>query len=195
VLCQVCHRLGRRICQDCARELRPARDRLLPGGILLVGAFEHVGPAKSLIHALKYRGVRGYERLVAKVLAPRLPRLPLVPTPRAMSRRVTYGVDAARVIATAIADELDVPVVDLLRSPVHSRKRAGTDHRQPVARFASGSGPRGPVILVDDVVTTGATLLAGAASLGTVSMAVAANLVPEVSSLRDPQPRDPWPPY
>jgi predicted amidophosphoribosyltransferase len=158
-----------------------------------VAAFEHTGPAKALIHALKYRGVLGYERLVAHMVAPRLPRLPLVPTPRAVSRRLVYGVDAARVIADAIADELEVPVVDLLRPPLHTRKRAGTDHRRPVARFGSTSTPPGPVILVDDVATTGATLTAAAASLVSVSMAVAANLVPEVSSLRDPRPKDPWP--
>jgi predicted amidophosphoribosyltransferase len=160
-----------------------------------VAAFEHVGPAKALIHGLKYRGVRGYETLVAGVVASHLPRLPVVPIPRALSRRLVYGVDAAAVISGAIASELGVPVLDLLQAPIHSRRRAGGDHRRPVPRFRLELDPGCQVILVDDVVTTGATLLAASGSLGgdVVSLAVAANLVPVVSSLRDPEPRWEWP--
>jgi predicted amidophosphoribosyltransferase len=171
--------------------LRPAPDRLLPGGLRLVSAFEHDGPAKALIHGLKYRGVLGYERLVARIVAPRLPRLPLVPIPRSLSRRLAYGVDGAAVIADAIAADLEVPVLRLLHPPIHHTRRAGGDHRRPVAGFALTTRPSVPVILVDDVVTTGATLVAATVSLGQgmVSLAVAANVVPVVSSLRVPDPR------
>ncbi len=49
--------------------------------------------------------------------------------------------------------------------------------------------PEGPVVLVDDVVTTGATLEAAVAALGAgrVALAAVANAAPAVSSLRTRQ--------
>ncbi|MBW3666959.1 MAG: hypothetical protein KY394_05120, partial [Actinobacteria bacterium] len=83
MVCLVCHRVDRSaLCQRCRLSLRPAPERLLPGGIRLVSAFEHTGAARELIHHLKYRGITGYADLVAALLAPRIPRLPLVPVPR-----------------------------------------------------------------------------------------------------------------
>ncbi len=136
MLCQVCLRgYGLPVCRSCARELNPAPDRLLDGGLRVVGAFEHTGPATVLVHNLKYRGVSGYPRFVAELLAPRLPRLPVVPIPRATSRRVRYGVDPARLLAIELSRLLEVPVESVLAPVLHSRRRAGGDHSRSVAPF------------------------------------------------------------
>ena len=192
MLCQACHQLqlGDFICAACRRRLRHASDRILPGGVRLVAAFQHSGPAITLVHNFKYRGLVGYADLAASMLAERLPALPLVPVPRALTRRLRYGVDPARCIADRLATRLGVPVLPFLAGPLHRRRRAGGDHARPVAGFRLREVPRGPVIVVDDVVTTGATLSSAIASIGVsnVHTATAANAVPGVSSLPSPDP-------
>ncbi len=186
MLCQACHRFhrGQLLCAECRQRLRPAADRLLPGGFRLLAAFEHSGPAKTLIHHFKYRGLAEYADLAASMLAKRLPPLPLVPVPRALTRRVRYGVDPARALADRLAHYLGVPVLPLLQPPLHKQRRAGGDHSRAVTGFRLRQVPKGPVLVVDDVVTTGATLLSAIASIGEsrVRAAVAANAVTGVSS-------------
>ena len=191
MLCLSCHRLcPGSICEHCRALLRPAPDRVLSPGVRLLSGFEHSGPARILIHQLKYRGITAYADLIAGMVAPRLLPLPLVPIPRAWTRRARYGVDPAMVLARAIAKVTRVPVRTALVTPIHTTKRAGGDHRRPVLPFRLKVMPASQVVLVDDVVTTGATLEMAIAVLGAerVALAVAANAAPAVSSLRSQQP-------
>lgn len=195
MLCQVCHRLtpNRLLCDRCRGQMRRAPDRILTGGVPVHAAFSHDGPARALVHHLKYRGQTGYAGLIAATLAHRLPRLPLVPVPRVLTRRVRYAIDPAKVIAQRLADRLGVPVLDLLGSAIHTRRRAGGDHRTPVTPFSVRRQPDAPVLLVDDVLTTGLTLERAVETIGSemVRAAIVANAVPEVSSLR--RPSQPFP--
>lgn len=180
MVCLGCHTASAAVlCRSCIGSLRPAPDRLLPGGIPLVAGFEHQGPAKSLIHHLKYRGVTVFAEVVADTLADRLPRVPLVPVPRALSRRLKYGVDPAQVLATALSRRIGVPVLEALIAPLHSSRRAGRDHSRRVAPFRTRWSLRSPVIVVDDVVTTGSTVTAVVKSIGSevVATVAAANVV------------------
>ncbi len=192
MLCQACHRFhsGHLICARCRQQIRLASDRLLPGGVRLVAAFEHSGPAKTLMHHFKYRGLTGYADLAASVLAERLPQLPLVPVPRARTRRIRYGIDPARALADRLAHHLGVPVLSLLQPPLHRQRRAGGDHSRVVTGFRLRHTPEGPVLVVDDVVTTGATMLSAITSIGEkhVRAVVAANAVPGSTSLRATKP-------
>lgn len=172
------------LCQACTRSLRPAPDRLLPGGIPLIAGFEHHGSAKTLIHHLKYRGVSVFAEVVADTLAGRLPHAPLVPVPRALSRRLKYGVDPARVLAIALGRRIGVPVLDALVAPLHSPRRAGRDHSRGVAPFKTRWTLRCPVVVVDDVLTTGSTAIAAVEALGPewVAAVATANVVTKVVS-------------
>lgn len=181
-----CHQPTRgHLCRACVSTMRPAPERLLAGGIRVVAPFEHEGAARRLMHLLKYQGVTAYASLVADQLAGRLPDLPLAPIPRALSRRLRYGVDPALAIARELSARTGQPVWRVLSSPVHTRRRAGGDHHRSGPVFRVRLQPGVPVVLVDDVVTTGATLRSAAAVLGlqTVAMAAAANSAVRVTSL------------
>ncbi|MGH3649228.1 MAG: ComF family protein [Acidimicrobiia bacterium] len=186
MVCLACHTFtSGSLCPACAGTLRPATDRVLAGGLRLVAAFEHQGAAQELMHHLKYRGVLDFADLVVERIAPRVPRLPLVPVPRAISRRLKYGVDPARLIARCLASRLGVPVINVLTPHLHTPRRAGRDHSKPVTPFTVRRVLGGEVMLVDDVVTTGSTVAAAVSALGPqhVRMVLAANSVAKVSSL------------
>ena len=68
-------------------------------------------------------------------------------------------------------------VADLFRRPIHSARRAGGDHgRLPASLAIRTAAPTG-VLIIDDVVTTGATMLAAVNAVGSdrVVGVVAAN--------------------
>lgn len=165
--------------------MRPVPERLLPGGLRVVAPFEHIATARELMHLLKYRGVSYIAGLAAEILVTRIPELPLAPIPRVLSRRLRYGVDPAFLIAKEISARTGQPVIKALSAPLHARRRAGGDHHRSAPTLHVRSRPPFQVILVDDVVTTGATILAAAGALGreTVALAVAANAASKVTSL------------
>jgi predicted amidophosphoribosyltransferase len=151
-----------------------------------VTAFEHSGVARDLVHGLKYRGLTSYADLVVEMIAPRAPRYPVVPVPRAWSRQIRHGIDPAREIGLRLARALKVPLLDLLAPPIHARRRAGGDHRRPPPDLGIRGSDFGPFLLVDDVVTTGATIRSAALTLGSgrIALVLAANLADTVSSPR-----------
>lgn len=185
MVCLACHEVTPgRLCRRCEGTLRSAPDRLVDG-VRVVAGFEHRGAAKVMVHHLKYRGVVDFSEMVADRLAGRLPPVPLVPVPRVLTRKVKYGVDPARVIAGSLARRLDVPVFDALARPLHAPRRAGRDHSVPVAPFRLRGRLRFPVLVVDDVITTGATVKAAVDAIGVdlVRSIAAANVVLEPSTL------------
>lgn len=185
MLCQSCFSpCPGHICARCLGALRPASDRILEGGIRLVAAFEHVGPARELVHGFKYRGLTAFADLVVEAVGPRVPVLPVVPVPRAWTRQISYGIDPARELGRRLARYLGVPLCDALVAPIHSRRRAGGDHSLPPPRFTTGRAAPARFVLVDDVVTTGATVRSAAGSLGSgqLALVVAANVADIVSS-------------
>lgn len=187
MICQGCHLVaGSFLCERCRRDLRPAPERILQGGIRVVAAFEHVGVARDLVLGLKYRGLTYFADLVVETIARRALALPVVPVPRTWSRQVRYGIDPAREIAIRLARAHGSPMLDLLSPPFHTSRRAGGDHHRPPPRFGMRRPPEGRIVLVDDVVTTGATIVSAASVLGPgrIALVIAANLADTVSSPR-----------
>lgn len=135
------------------------------------------GSGRELVAALKFRRLTAVAGLAADLIAAELPSLPggageaggpcLVPVPAAPRRRRSRGFDPAELIAAALGERLGLAAVRLLRRTDCGRQR-GRGRAERLARrprFEALARVCGPVILVDDVVTTGATLGACATAL------------------------------
>ncbi len=126
-------------------------------------AFLHEGPARELVHTLKYRGIHQAAALLAPAMRPLVGRDAscLVPVPRVLFKRVRLGIDPALELARALAALTGLEVLCALEAPLVSMGHAGRPRRERRAPAFSGlrSLPGGAVI-IDDVVTTGSTLLA-----------------------------------
>ena len=133
-----------------------------------------------LVRRLKYEGVVSVASLVGEELAGRVPAdvCWLVPVSRTLTRRVRYGVDQAAEIAAALSRHTGIPVSRALRAPLWGRPNAGSGRTERTPpRFGLRRSPSG-VVLVDDVMTTGATLDRAASVLGGVRLALTVTGVP-----------------
>lgn len=155
---------------------------------MAAAAYRHDGAARRLIHRLKYGGLAAAAGPLAAAMVPLLPpdAACLVPVPRAVARRWRYGVDPAIELARAMSRLGGLPLRAALGSPLWWARRAGPGARRRGSpsfrrRMPAPSG----AILVDDVLTTGTTLVAAARVMGGVHHAVTATAaVPAVPRRR-----------
>ena len=186
--CVGCGRSGALFCRRCVDALRPPFDPpdrfVAPDAGVVIGdrlavavaAFAYDGPMRRALAALKYTGVARLAPILAGLAAAALDRLlaisgeaHLVPVPVHAERLAERGYNQAELIANALGRKSRLRVASVL-----SRQRPTTkQHRlNRVARLqnlrgafvATGRAP--PVaILVDDIITTTATLEACASVL------------------------------
>jgi ComF family protein len=129
-------------------------------------------PADRFVHQLKYRGWHRLAPLLAEWMAPCAPPLPghepalCTPVPTTAARIRKRGYNQAALLASAVARETGRSYAEAL---VRVRANGSQTTLQPVARRANVAGaftaaagwtdrlPGTHVILIDDVLTTGAT--------------------------------------
>lgn len=150
------------------------------------GAYE--GALRELIHLFKYAGVRTLARPLGEFLSRALPREQrfdaLVPMPLHWLRRWRRGFNQAELLAREVSRRCGIPVVNAVRRVQATRTQAGLSNsarRQNVVgafRLRRGARVEGlRILLVDDVMTTGATAAACALVLKRAGAAHVALLV------------------
>jgi len=132
-------------------------------------AFVYAYPLDALIHALKYGGSAAHAAIFAEALAALPAPRPacIVPMPLSNARQRERGYNQAGEIARHLGRLLRVPVIHGLRRTRDTAPQAqlALRHRPANVRdaFAATTLPSGArIALVDDVMTTGATLDAAA---------------------------------
>lgn len=176
-LCAACGRncrSGAVLCTRCGRrlaEIKPLAGRGAPGLDRAWSSAPHEAIARDLVTALKFRRLLP----VAAVMAERIEWLApesllsgaIVPVPSTRLRSLGRGFDPAAEIAAALALRTGMPLRPVLsRGDLGRQLGRGRAQRigQPPHVRLRGKAPRS-VLLIDDVLTTGATLSACARAL------------------------------
>ena len=167
-VCAVCSGFGEGpICVSCRAGLHRAAPVRLGGHLEVCAAYTHRGTARRLVHLLKYAGIHRAAEVLATAMLEAMPPdvAALVPVPRATLRKFRYGVDPAVLLAGLIRRETGIPVVLALQPPLWWPANAGTSRAQRRSPgFRALQTVPADSVLVDDVVTTGLTLISAAAT-------------------------------
>jgi len=188
--CAGCRRSGAVLCAACVDSFAPpsrADDRFVaPDAGAIVGtdlllalaAFAYAGPMRTALAALKYGGAPRAARPLAEATMPALRRLllisgpiSLVPVPVHATRRRERGYDQAELLARELARLSGLPMVSSLARVRETTKQHRLDRAARLRNLRDAFAVRVPpslprrVILVDDIVTTTATLEACASVL------------------------------
>ncbi len=179
---------GRRslaFCESCGRDVRPAGAQLLED-LPVFSGFLHRGAAKRVLARIKYEDRPDLVEPLVSELLPRLTGLVLprdaclVPVPLHPLRLVERGYNQSLLVAQSLGRHLGMPrnveVLARRRAGPHQVGSGRQQRRQNVQGAFSGQRrefSRSSAILVDDVLTTGSTLLACRQALQTAGIRVA----------------------
>jgi len=170
--CVVCGEIAAGLCITCATSLPPAPERTPPAGISTASAlFAHAGTGKLPVLALKYHNHRDAVGLLGAAMAALVMQLEVCPdavtwAPTTPARRRRRGFDQAELLARSVGFALGVDCLGLLlRQGNSSQVGQRRAERLSGPRFTSRQYSPSQVLIVDDVRTTGATLLAAAVAL------------------------------
>ena len=206
--CPVCGRPGARLCAGCRAALEPRPVATVLGGLPVVAAGDYARERRAAVVAFKERGAHGLAgplgEQVAAALAVLLPDpgpWALVPVPSAPAAVRTRVADVTALLARAASRVLrgrgaDVRVVRALRQArrVADQSGLGVDARaanlrgslraRPAPRATASAGERARCLIVDDVVTSGATIVESERALTASGWIVAGAAVVAATPLR-----------
>lgn len=158
------------LCGACSRGVIPSRTRVATLDVYAAGGYD--GPLSAAVKRLKYAGradlARPLGALVAHAVEGAEAADVVVPVPLHPRRLAERGFNQSALLGRVVAARLGIAFAPLaLRRERETPAQASLDAAQRAANVRGSFGPRRPdqlrgasVVLVDDVVTTGATAAA-----------------------------------
>lgn len=177
--CPGCNRVEHGMCRQCLAQLTvyTGSVRAVPGITATSIAYVYHGPLRHAIHQLKYRHRQQVAQDLGELLTPFV--LPhahavdaVVPVPMHAARRAERGFNQAELIAATVARNAHIACINdgLVRvratgqqAKLNARERQ--TNMDGAFRWHLASAPPARVLIVDDVLTTGATMSACALAL------------------------------
>jgi ComF family protein len=179
--------ISRRVLDDCEPAPDPVElmltvqrhieaDEVAMTSLMAIWAHSPTSPVSSMIHAIKYRGHRRLARALGRRLGAFLvlhderwrSADAIVPVPVHRTRRRERGYNQAELIADGLASVLERPVWNVLERRRHTTSQTTLSEKQRLENVTGVFRVRtqapshnlegSTLILVDDVLTTGATV-------------------------------------
>jgi ComF family protein len=174
------------VCAACLRDPLPLQ--------AVHAAVDYQPPWDGLLQALKYEQALGLAQPLAALVARDAPSPPpgclLLPVPLHPRRLRERGYNQSQLLAQALAGRLALPVdARLIERIVDTPAQASLSRKERLANLRHafalrGPAPTRPCLLIDDVMTTGATL----ATLATLLLAAGVPRVDAWVVARTPEP-------
>ena len=167
--CFGCQKLGPSICSACRSSWHPHYYRTKFDTLTVHSSLLYTPTASKIILAAKEQGIKGADELIIEAIIHAIEKSKidttlarLVPVPSSTSSQRRRGRSFIVDLVTKITDRTGIQMLDCLQLSRRVLDQSGL-HRDERATNLAGafritSQARGELILIDDVVTTGATL-------------------------------------
>ncbi len=165
---------GEALCGACGKKLpegpRERRFRLTAGNgekFVVMAPFAYTGGCRENIHRMKFQGKKALARPFGRMMAAAAEGLGTFDgvawVPLSPAGKKKRGYDQSQLLARSVAKALGLPLLPILRKVRDTAVQHELPRQERLANvkmaYEAGSGAAGKrVLLVDDIVTTGATM-------------------------------------
>ena len=176
--CYGCSRLGLSICTDCRREWIPHYYKTHLEELKVHSALLYTPTASKIIMAAKESSLKGADQLLISAISHVLERAKLnshfyqlVPVPSSKRSQRRRGRSFIVDLTNQVSTNTGIAINDCLQLSRAVKDQSGLTRKERVSNMKgafslkTGAIVRGELILIDDVVTTGATLQEAARAL------------------------------